>query len=362
MKLGRTVAQTLRWARAAKAQSGRGYLAQLADVLRLRAAGKGVGVDLYYGLRLFEPNRTWQQKSEYVGLWIKDRLYRVQDPDTLQLFKDKLRAAVFFQDHDIPSPPILAATHTTIDVPGMVALHSPEALKAWLAEQAPYPLFSKPSASYGGFGNVLIETFDRTGGRLVFRDGGSVSLDDFAARHGAPGKSTLIFQEVLRPHPEMAALIGPRLATARVMVLNDRRDPEIYRLGLRIPAGNSMVDNFRGGESGNLLARIDPETGKARDVLAAIGVDWRAITHSPDTGQSFEGFTLPDWEEATALLLRASRAVRGLKIQSWDVAFTDKGPVLLENNTTGDLFLVQLVADRGLATPRFMELYNGERI
>lgn len=362
MTLGLTLGQIVKSARRAKAQTGRSITGQIADMVRLRAYGHGVRADLYYDLRLFEPHLSWQQKSEYVGSWIKPRLYRVQGRDASELFKDKLKAAVFFQKHSIPSPPVLAATHNSIDVPGVVPLRSPEALKAWLTEQAPYPVFSKPSVSYRGYGNVLIRSFDRASGTLVFGNGHSTPIDDFAALHGAPGKPTLIFQDVLRPHPDIQALIGDRLATARFMVLNDRPDPEIYRIGLRIPAGSSMVDNFRGGASGNMLARLDPETGTLKDALAAIGLDWRPVTHHPDTGRPFANFTIPDWDTAIALVLRASRAAPGLKIHSWDVAFTDKGPILIEDNPAGDFVLVQISSDRGLATPRFMELYGGARI
>lgn len=362
MSLGLTLDQIVKSARRAKAQSGRGVIAQLWDIARLQAHRQGVTADLYYDLRLFEPQLSWQQKSEYVGSWIKPRLYRVQGHDAAELFKDKLKAAVFFQENAIPSPPILAATHSGIDVPGVASLRSPEALKAWLTEQAPYPVFSKPSVSYRGYGNKLIKSLDRASSTLVFGNGRSTPIDDFAALHGAPGKPTLIFQNVLKPHPDIKALIGDRLATARFMILNDRPEPELYRIGLRIPAGNSMVDNFRGGASGNMLARLDPETGRLKDVLTAIGLDWRPVTHHPDTGSPFANFTIPDWAAAISLVLRASRAAPGLKIHSWDVAFTDNGPMLIEDNPAGDFVLVQIASDRGLATPRFMELYAGARI
>ncbi|MBB4632620.1 sugar-transfer associated ATP-grasp domain-containing protein [Sphingosinicella soli] len=361
MNLGLPLDQIVKSARKAKAQSGRGIIAQIWDMIRLRIYGHGITADLYYDLRLFEPRLSWRQKTEYVGSWIKPKLYRVQGSDAVALFNDKLKAAAFFQENGIPSPPVLAATHAPA-VAGVVSLNSPGQLKAWLMEQAPYPVFSKPAVSYRGYGNILIRSLDRAGGTLVYGNGHSSSIDDFADLHGAPGKPTLIFQDVLRPHPDMQSLIGDRIATARFMVLNDRPKPELYRVGLRIPAGTSMVDNFRGGASGNLLARLDPETGRLRDVLAAIGLDWQSVTHHPDTGRPFADFTIPDWDEAVALVLRASRAAPGLKIHSWDVAFTDAGPMLIEDNPAGDFVLVQLAADRGLATPRFMELYGGERI
>lgn len=362
MLFGMPVGEVIESARLAKAQTGRSITAQLLDIARLRAHGHGVLADIYYDMRLFEPQLSWGERAEYVGAWIKPKLYRIQDGAATSLFADKLRALAFFRNHAIPTPEILAATHPEIDVPGVTALHSPAELKAWLITSAPYPLFCKPSVSYRGYGNKLITSIAPESGNILYGDGGSESLDAFVEKHGAPGKPTLIFQTVMRPHPALAAVIGARLATARLMVLNDRPEPEIYRAGLRIPAGNSMVDNFRGGSSGNMLARLDMGTGAVTDVLAAIGLHWQATEWHPDTGESFSGLVMPDWEETINLVLRASRAAPGLKIHNWDVAFTDAGPVLVENNPNGDLVLVQIAGKRGLATPRFLELYDKRRI
>jgi hypothetical protein len=362
MTAGMSVGDIVRSARRAKQQTGRSIAGQLVDILRLRLLGHGIMPDIYYDMRLFEPGLSWRQKAEYVGSWIKPLVYRVQDPKAVALFSDKLRALAFFREHAIASPEILAATHPDIDIPGVVALRSPAELKTWLLDRAPFPLFSKPSVSYRGYGNTLITSITRDTGEILYGDGRTETIDSFAEKHGAPGKPTLIFQNVIAPHPLIAATIGQRLATARVMVLNDRPEPEIFRAGLRIPAGASMVDNFRGGASGNMLARLDIATGAVVDVLSAIGLDWRAADHHPDTGAPFAGLAMPDWQQAIDLVLRASRLVPGLKIHNWDVAFTDTGPMLIEDNPNGDLVLVQTVANRGLATPRFLELYENRRI
>lgn len=362
MWLGMPVRGIIQSARLAKEQTGRSMIAQFLDIACLRFKGHGVLADIYYDMRLFEPHLSWRERAEYVGAWIKPKLYRIQDSAATGMFADKLKALAFFRNNTLPTPEILAATHPRIDVPGVAALHSPAELKAWLIESAPYPLFCKPSVSYRGYGNKLITSVSHESGTVLYGDGSSESLDDFVEKQGAPGKPTLIFQNVIRPHPAIAAVIGPRLATARLMVLNDRPEPEIYSAGLRIPAGNSMVDNFRGGSSGNMLARLDMGTGAVTDVLAAIGLHWQPADRHPDTGEAFSGLVMPDWEQTIDLVLRASRAAPGLKIHNWDVAFTDAGPVLVENNPHGDLVLVQIAAKRGLATPRFLELYDRRRI
>ncbi|WP_300537553.1 sugar-transfer associated ATP-grasp domain-containing protein [Sphingosinicella sp.] len=361
MIAGVPITNIIRSARRAKQQTGKGIVSQLFDIVRLRLHGHGILPDVYYDMRLFEPSLSWVQKTEYVGSWIKPLLYRIQSPDATALFSDKLRALAFFRDHSLATPDILAATHPNIEISGVKALCSPSELREWLLTTAPFPLFCKPSISYRGYGNKLIRSIEH-GTEIHFGDGSTESLDIFVETHGRPGTPTLIFQKMLQPHPAISAVTGARLATARVMVLNDRPVPEIYRAGLRIPSGSSMIDNFRGGSTGNLLARLDVDTGAVKDVLSSIGLDWQTTARHPDTGESFAGFTVPDWSQAMELVLHASRLAPELKIHNWDVAFTDAGPMLIEDNPNGDLVLVQVVAARGLATPRFLELYKNQRI
>jgi hypothetical protein len=54
-------------------------------------------------------------------------------------------------------------------------------------------------------------------------------------------------------------------------------------------------------------------------------------------------------------MLRASQAFIGLKMQAWDVAITPDGPVPLEVNEVGSVFLPQIADQRGLDDPEFRQ-------
>ena len=73
----------------------------------------------------------------------------------------------------------------------------------------------------------------------------------------------------------------------------------------------------------------------------------------PDTGGRLEGLTIPDWPALTALALKAAAALPGLRMQAWDIAPTDRGPVLVEVNIGGDFNLPQLAHRTGLMDDRF---------
>jgi glutathione synthase/RimK-type ligase-like ATP-grasp enzyme len=62
---------------------------------------------------------------------------------------------------------------------------------------------------------------------------------------------------------------------------------------------------------------------------------------------------LPEWTALTALCLKAARAFPGLRMQAWDIALTERGPVLVEVNVGGDFNLPQLAHGSGLMDERF---------
>jgi hypothetical protein len=61
----------------------------------------------------------------------------------------------------------------------------------------------------------------------------------------------------------------------------------------------------------------------------------------------------PNWTTLTGLCLKAARAFPGLRMQAWDVAPTERGPVLVEVNIGGDFNLPQLAHATGLMDERF---------
>lgn len=349
-------------ARRAKKQCGRSVVAQLIEIACLRYGRYRLRAVEYFDYRLFTPGIPWREKRNYIGSWIKDRVYRVQDPKTAALCSNKLTAYRRFDEIGIPYPRLLAATGQEQPPSGAVWLTNENKLAEWLRYDAPYPIFAKPAVGYRGYGNAKLSGYDRASDSLILGNGTQAPVSTYAARHGAPGAPVLLFQELIRPHPALAAVIGDRASTARIMVLNDGAEPELWRGGLRIPVGKNMVDNFRDGDSGNLLTKLDLQTGKIVKAYQKFGLDQREVEHHPDTGQAVVGLTLPDWPQAVALVKAASKAIPGLRIHHWDVAFTDAGPMLIETNPRGDFGIPQFMGHGGMAVPRFLKLYKSHAI
>jgi hypothetical protein len=144
-----------------------------------------------------------------------------------------------------------------------------------------------------------------------------------------------------------------------IVLLHDR-GPELLHADWGIPAGRSQVSNFAKGETGNLIGGLDLATGRVTRVLGGAGRGRREVELHPISGRRMEGFLLPDWREAVELCLRAATAFPGARWQNWDIALTPKGPVLLELNSSGDVYAAQYLTEKGiLAGPLgpFLETY-----
>jgi hypothetical protein len=103
----------------------------------------------------------------------------------------------------------------------------------------------------------------------------------------------------------------------------------------RIVVGANFYDN---GLSGNLIANIDPVSGRLTTATGATpnGIGFSVLTNHPKTGAPFADFQLPHWQEARKLAEHAAMLFLPLRTIGWDLALTDDGPLLLEGNAEWD--------------------------
>jgi hypothetical protein len=124
----------------------------------------------------------------------------------------------------------------------------------------------------------------------------------------------------------------------------------------KIARARNITDNFCMGETGNLLAAIDKDTGAIQRVVTGLWPQGQEVTHHPDTLQPFNGFTLPDWPNAIDMCLAASHHFPGLRLQHWDIAFCRQGPVLMELNTEADLGVPQFLGRTPFVNERITDM------
>ena len=112
-----------------------------------------------------------------------------------------------------------------------------------------------------------------------------------------------------------------------------------------------MADNY--WRAGNLLAQVQMESGRILRVTSGAGLEARNHLTHPDTGAALIGFELPQWNAMKQLALDGARVMRHVSLIGWDIACTDKGPVIVEMNETPDFFLVQFADRRGILDDEF---------
>ena len=309
--------------------------------------GNGITAANYYAYGLHRASVSWKDKQAYIGDFDRWRWQLTANALTYRFVTgDKLVFCRYMTAVGVPLPRFLGAIGPGGRAETGESLESDSEVRTWLEDKAIQDVVLKPAC--GGHGAGVLVLGQRLHGTLQWErvPSGHITCDELLAhiRSLRPDQPRFIVQERLRPHPCLAVFSPDVVHTARVLTLLDS-NVEILLATLRIGLGHSPVDNF---SRGNLAAPIELNTGRlGKAVLSRDQSLVRLATH-PVTGAPIEGGVIPDWEEALAALRTAAMAVPFDPLLAWDVAFSSRGPVVIEANDTWDVDLIQIPADTGL--------------
>nr|WP_316642695.1 sugar-transfer associated ATP-grasp domain-containing protein [uncultured Roseateles sp.] len=350
--------QLYRWARQAHEESGLPVWRQFLEALLLRLPPARLGLTEYFDYRLFSPHLRFRDKQRFVGWRGEPALDRANASNWRAYADDKILLDQLLADAGLPRPRLHAVFRAGSPSEATVArLDTDQALVDWLRRCTAYPLFAKPAHAGFGRGAYLLEQYRPNDDSLLLGQGQVMPVQGFVAGLKNPGQRGYLFQECLRPHPKLADLQCQRLSGLRVMTLKPRGAAAvIFRAVWKLPRRHNIIDNFESGSTGNLLAGVDLQTGQVLRVIQGYGLDLKQLSAHPDSGLGFDGLRLPDWAALRATTLAAAELMPEFRFQHWDVALTERGPVLLEVNlfTAGGTELSQLVEQRGLLEPRLL--------
>ncbi|WP_440997082.1 sugar-transfer associated ATP-grasp domain-containing protein [Arhodomonas sp. SL1] len=236
-----------------------------------------------------------------------------------------------------------------IEPPAGVDPNEPPERLETLIDALPGEFVVKPSYGLKGYG---VRVFRREGRELVDSVGGrwpatsaasemrkSLTAPTMHARY-QPNDHALLLQARLTPHPSLVTLAASRaIQTVRICTLAVSGQPaRVLFAFLKVVAAGNVLDNFRAGQSGNLLAYPDYENGRLYRVVGPPrpGALPSVLEYHPDSGVTMIGFEVPAWKAAVALALRAAERFQPLSAIGWDIAITPEGPLLLEGNGSWD--------------------------
>ncbi len=323
----------------------------LAEMARLATGPGYVSPSEYFYYRLFDPSMPWEDKTRFIGMRMQPLLHAAcNDIRWRVLADDKIIFHALMRAAELPIPKILAVYHPARAVPGTAAvLRDREEVERFL-RSVETELFAKPFDGSHSIGSLAIEGMDRDGDTLRTAHDGRIGVRaflDYMQTHEG-----YLFQERLRPHPQIERLFGPALSTIRMLVFLEPSGPKLASAVCKIPVGGNIADNFW---RGNLLGAVHADSGVIARTVRGVGIDQARHERHPDTGRQIVGEAIPAWREARTLCLEAATLFQGIRTQAWDIAITDTGPVLVELNFGGDLNLAQLAWGRGLLDDAYRE-------
>ena len=130
------------------------------------------------------------------------------------------------------------------------------------------------------------------------------------------------------------------LNTLRVSTIRLPDGIHVIHPRVRIGCGGSIIDNI---SAGGYQGQIDVDTGV---VITACDVNGQRREIHADTGIAIQGMQIPAWAQAVDMVKELAAAVEGLRYCGWDIAYTDRGWVLIEGNDWGQ-FGWQTVEQKG---------------
>jgi hypothetical protein len=345
-----------------------GLWRQLRQIVQLRYGAGQLDPWEYYFFRVFLDCYSPEEKRRFVGWRREIRLdRRANARDARGPANDKLAFHVLLEKHAMPLPNILAVYGLDLygnngpEISGAERLNSPENLITFLRQTERYPMFIKPVR--GTQGKLTDALAGINNDELKLYSGERIALppfvEQFVAQFDPTHKGGILFQELLQPATETEAICGRRLTSVRIIVIVTPTGPEILSAVWRVPTGTNATDNFSCGMNGNIIAGIDPSTGRIQRIVRGIGWENIPVDRHPDTGISFGDLQLPDWQKICRLCLDASALFPGLHLQHWDISLTDRGPVILEVNVEGGMRTHQIVQERGIYGTRLRRTCEG---
>jgi hypothetical protein len=171
----------------------------------------------------------------------------------------------------------------------------------------------------------------------------------------ARSKGRYLIQECLANHAELGEL-GRGLNSLRITSCrNEHGGFEVTNATLKFSfSRGASVDNFHQGGG---VARVDVQTG----ILGPASDSWSrrpCVWHRahPLTAAQIEGRRLPLWAETIALVERAHSLFPDRVMLGFDVAITDRGPVVIEGNVQSGCDMIQRTHELPIGQQRLGQL------
>ena len=258
------------------------------------------------------------------------------------LARDKYLTHILLENAGIPKPQLYAYYNANSSNYGKVACDY-DTLRKVLLNNSVQDCVVKPASDSAHGNNVFVCKEIHYGDEdclLTKSNGERVSLRYLC---DSCKKTPLLFEQRVVQSRKFNLLNPSSVNTVRMMTsLYPGGKSLVFASWMRMGRKGSDVDNASSG--GNVDCAIEVETGKCYNASQFNSFsDVIKIERHPDSGEQVEGFLIDDWEDIKTALCEYQSRIPYLKAIGWDVAITEKGPVIIEINNwwdpTGQLFI-----------------------
>ena len=336
-------------------RTGKSVLRQVGEQLRL-AAVHSIPPDKYYVFELFRDDRRALAADYVMRYELKGAFHNLmhlrawgEDPDCGYIkldLTDKLRFARKCRAAGVDTPEVFGR----IERAGS-GWHLVGESRAGLPQR---DLFIKPAKGKGGRG---CERWRHVAGGYLGPHGDILTEDALTAHlaRRADRRGRYLIQECLVNHPDLAGLSHGLSSLRITSCRNERGGFEVTNATLKFSfASGCSVDNFHRGGGVARVAIDSGIVGPASDSWSRRPCLWHRI--HPVTGAPIEGRRLPLWPETVALVERAHALFPDRVMLGFDVAITDRGPVIIEGNVQSGCDMIQRTHDLPVGRQRLGEL------
>lgn len=175
---------------------------------------------------------------------------------------------------------------------------------------------------------------EHSGHGVKIVDANKVDVDTFFTEMLKRG--AFIVEELIEQGEELAVMHPQSVNSLRVVTFVIGDKVNIIGVTWRIGVGDAVMDN---AGSGGIYASVDFKYGFVQ--TDAMNYKGEHFNRHPDTKVQIVGFQMPKWNEALGLINEMATTVKGTTLVSWDIAYSNKGWLMIEANDNGDWSLMQ---------------------
>lgn len=180
----------------------------------------------------------------------------------------------------------------------------------------------------------IVKPVDGTGGKGIQKIKINYKTDLKSLFNNLINNNQILMEEYIHQHHKINQLYNKSVNTLRLFTFYDGNKTYILNSVFKLGNGG-VIDNF---SSGGMYTFVD-ENGQV--IVPAIDQNDDIYYIHPLTKKAILGFLVPMYSDACQLAKEAALLVPKIKYIGWDIAITDKGPLIIEGNCFPGVFQIK---------------------